>query len=208
MYLYTRQVRLLPGRRVAGMEWARAMTEKMNQITALDIGLWTPFLSPGIGTLSWGATAETLAELDDANSKLNTDPGLLDLIGQAATLVAAAPDDRVAEYVYNPVPDLDATCVAVVESQIANGAFGRGVEVSIEIAKRAGALGKPTAFLLGLTGGYGSCMWLSPATSIEELEAGERAIRADADFVAFLDREAPSCYLPGVPTQTIWCRIG
>jgi hypothetical protein len=207
MYLYVRQVRLAPGRRVDGMEWAVAMAEKVNQIAGLNVGLWTPFASPGMGTLSWGATVETLADLDAADTKLNTDPGYLELVGRATNLVTSAPDDRVAEYLYNPVPDLDATWVATVESQFANGAFARGAEVGVEIAQRATALGEPTAFLLGLTGGYASCMWVSPATSMAELEAGERAIRADSDFVAFLDREAASCYLPGVTSTSIWRRI-
>lgn len=207
MYLYTRQVRLAPGRRADGMEWALAMAQKINQVAGLNAGLWTPFLSPGIGTLSWGSAVESLTELEAADAKLNADPGYLELVGRAGALVTTPPDDRVAEYLYNPVPDLDATCVAAVESQIANGAFARGVEVGIEIAQRASALGSPTAFLLGVTGPYAGCLWLSPATSIQELEAGEQAVRADADFVAFLDREAASCFLPGVTTTSIWTRI-
>jgi hypothetical protein len=189
------------------MEWALALTEKLNQITALDAGLWTPFASPGLGTLSWGATVETLAELADADAKLNADPGYLELIGRAGNLVATAPDDRVAEYLHNPVPDLDATCVAVVESQLANGAFARGVEVGIGIAQRATALGEPTAFLLAVTGNYAGCMWLSPATSMQALEAGERAVRADADLLAFIDKEAGPCFLPGITTTSIWGRL-
>lgn len=97
--------------------------------------------------------------------------------------------------------------MAVVESRFANGAFARGMEVGIEIARRASAIGSPTAFLLSVTGAYAGCMWLSPAASLRELEAGEQAVRSDADFVAFLDREAASCFLPGVTTQSIWARV-
>jgi hypothetical protein len=209
MYLFTRMTRLAPGHMVDGIDWALSVTEKVNQITSLKVGLWSPILSPGVGSLSWGAAVESLSDLEDADAKLGADPGFLDLISQGATITAPMLDDMTAQYVYNPAPDLDATHVAVVQSQLANGAFQRGVEVGVKIAEKATEIGgSPTAFLMAVTGAYAGCLWITGATSLRELETGEQAVNANADFLALLDQEAAACYLPGVTTQSIWRRMG
>lgn len=208
MYLFTRMTRLAPGHMVDGIEWALSITEKVNQVTSLDVNLWAPMISPAVGSLSWGAAAEHLTDLEDADAKLNADPGFLELVNRGATVTMPALDDMTAQYVFNPAPDLNATHVAVVQSQLANGSFRRGVEVGVQIAEKATAIGgAPTAFLTAVTGAYAGCLWLTGATSLRDLESAEVAVNANADFVTLLDTEAASCYLPGVTTQSIWRRL-
>ena len=208
MYLFTRAVRLTPGHIRDGMEWAVSMTEKVNQITALNVGLWTPLMSPGVGTLSFGCAVETLSDLEDAESKLNVDPMYLDAVERGATMIQGAAEDEVAQFLYNPDQTANPTHVAVVRSALANGAFARGVATGIEIAQRATQLGSiPTSFLLSTTGTYAGCGWISSAHSLKELEESEQAVNANPDFIAFLDSEAANCYLPGITTQSIWRRV-
>ena len=208
MYLFTRAVRLTPGHIRDGMEWAVSMTEKVNQITALNVGLWTPLMSPGVGTLSFGCAVETLSDLEDAESKLNVDPMYLDAVERGATMIQGAAEDEVAQFLYNPDQTANPTHVAVVRSALANGAFARGVATGIEIAQRATQLGSiPTSFLLSTTGTYAGCGWISSAHSLKELEESEQAVNANPDFIAYLDSEAAACFLQGVTTQAIWKRI-
>jgi hypothetical protein len=208
MYLFTRMARLAPGHARDGLEWAVGLTETVNQVTSLNVGLWTPVLSPGVGTLSWGMAVETLTDIEDGEAKLMADPMYLDAVERGATIITGDVDDQTAQFISNPDSPADATHVAVVQSQIANGAFKSGVEAGVEIADRATKIsGLPTAFLMSVTGTYAGCAWITAARSLRELEAAQQAINGNADFIAFLDGPAGTCYLPGVTTQSIWRRI-
>ena len=208
MYLFTRQGQIAPGKMLDSLEWVTAIAEKVNQITSLNVGVWTPTLSPGLGTLSFGCQVESLGDLEDADAKLMVDPIYLDLVRQGAEITTGVFNDQVAQFIHNPGADPAATHVAVVQAQIANGRFRRGVEVGVEIAQRATSLGGvPTAFLLATTGQYASCAWISAATSIRELERSEQAVNTDAGFMELIDTGAAECYLPGTATQAIWRRV-
>jgi len=207
MYLFTRQTRLAAGHERKGIEWALGITEKVNQITSLNVGLWSPILSPGPGTLSWGCAVETLSDLEDGDAKLQADPMFMDLVESGVANTDGSLEDQTATFLSNPDSDPNASYVAVVVSQIANGRFARGVEVGIEIAQRATQLSSPTAFLMSVTGPYAGCAWISSATSLRELEAGEQAVNGNPEFIAYLDTAASDCYLPGVTTQTIWRKV-
>lgn len=208
MYLFTRQGRLTAGTMLQGMDWVGEMAAKVNQVTSLNVGVWSPVMSPGLGTLSFGCQAESLGDLEDADAKLMADPIYLDLVQRGAQVTTGQWDDEVAQFIHNPGADTATTHVAVVRAAIANGRFARGVEVGVEIAQRATAIsGIPTAFLLGTTGQYGGCAWISAATSIRELERSEQAINSDASFVELVDTGAGECYLPGSGEQSIWRKV-
>lgn len=207
MYLYTRMMKLAHGHVQDGIEWAVDITGKVNQVTSLNVGLWVPTLSPGLGRLSFGAAVEHLTDLEDAQAKLNVDAMFLDAVQRGAEVTEASVDDQVAQFVHMPAIDFEPSYVAVVLSQLANGNFQRGVAAGIEIATQATAIsGLPTAFLVGTTGAYGGCGWITSGRSLKEVEEGEQAVNASLDFIGLVDRESV-CYLPGATTQTIWQRI-
>src|SRR4051812_46176032 len=208
MYLFTRQVQLGNGAQIKGLEGAIGITEKVNQITSINAGLWSPIVSPNVGLLSWGCAVESIGDLEDADAKLLADPMYLDAVEQGAAFTTGVINDRVAQYIDNPTADPNATHVAVVEAQLANGAFAHGMEVGVQIAQKATKIGgQPTAFLLGTTGAYAACAWITSATSIRALEAAEQKVNGDAKFIALLDKEAAGCFVEGAATQSIWRRV-
>jgi len=46
MYLFSRQAQLAPGNTRAAMTWATGITEKVNQITGLEVSLFSLTFSP------------------------------------------------------------------------------------------------------------------------------------------------------------------
>ena len=208
MYLFTRQTRLMPEHAIDGMEWAVEITEKVNQITALNVGVWTPFASPGIATVSFGAAVESLTDLEDAQAKTLADPIFQDLVKRGAQLTSGGLDDRVGQFIVGGTDDgSNPSYVAVVQSQITNGRFGSGVAAGVEIAQRATELsGMTTSFLLSSTGTYGGVVWITGAASLRELEEGEAKTNANPDFVALVDRVADN-FVDGITTQSIWRRV-
>jgi hypothetical protein len=210
MYLFSRTARLRPGDTRESMAWALGITEKVNQITSLNIGLWTTVLSRGVGTLSWSTVVENLTQLEDAEAKLMVDDGYLDLLDQGAQYSSGeAIDDAVGQIVAGDLdPSRQPTHAAVVQAELAPGGFAKGIEAGIEIADRATKLsGLPTVFMIASTGTYGGVAWLTTASSLEALERGEQATNGDPDFIRYIVEVASKVYQAQGTTQTLFRRI-
>lgn len=209
MYLFTRTGRLGKGTIRESLDWAVGITEKVNQIVSIDVSLWTTILSPANGTLVWSSIVPDLQSLEDADSKLMVDDVFVSMLDKGTQLLENGVDDKVAQLVAGEVdPERNPQYVTVVTSELNTGGFAKGVAAGIEIAQRATAItGLPTSFLVSSTGKYGGVSWVSPASSLAELEAAEAKINGDLGFIAYIDEVAPAAFVPGITTQTIYRRI-
>ena len=211
MYLFLRNGRVAPGNDRKAMEWAVGITEQVNQITGLGVGLYASVFSPEAGTLSWGSFVPDLAALEAAGDKLQADDAFQDNVAKGQKLGMSGLDDTLLQVLHGePDPAATVQYVSAVQSVCANGNFARGVEVGIEIAKRAdAATGTSTLFVLGSTGVYGGVGWLTGYPDIQTLEASQQALNADPKFLEYVDREAGSAYVAdaGATQQRIWRRI-
>jgi hypothetical protein len=210
MYLFTRQLRLRAGAQRASLTWAANVTEKVNQITELNVGLWRKILSPGLGTISWSCVAQDLTELENADAKLAVDDIFVGEVDRGAQFVS---DDPVIDETAQFLTEVDVTAtppkyVAVVRSELRPGGFAKGVEAGLEIASRATKVGGvTTSFLIATTGKYGGVAWISGGQSLKEIEDADQKINADADFVKYVDKVGPDAFVPGITTQEIWQQI-
>ena len=210
MYLFTRSARLGAGNAREGIAWAVGMTEKVNQITELDVSLWTPVFSAGIGTLTWSSMVEDLAVLEAADAKLAVDDAFVAESDRGAQYGdGQGIDDTLSQLVHGtPDPARRPTYAAVVRSAIAGGSFASGIEVGVEIAQRVEKLtGIPTMFLLATTGAYGGVSWITGYESVQEMEKAEATVNGDADFVKLIDKKAGAVFLSPASTQTLHRRI-
>src|ERR1700722_10396060 len=147
MYLFTRSVRL-SGRVSESIKWAGATTEGVNKASGLEIGLWAPAYSPGVGTATWATFVPDLPTLEGAMDKIAGDSACVDLIDRGIDFVIPGSADDSLGLILHGEPDADreVTYVAVVSSTMAAGALGRGVALGIEIAQAAEAItGLPTS---------------------------------------------------------------
>jgi hypothetical protein len=211
MYLFLRNGRVAPGNDREALEWAAGITEQVNQITGLQVGLFASVFSPEAGTLSWGSFVPDLAAIEAAGDKLQGDAAFQDNVAKGVKLGMGGLDDSLLQVLYGePDPDATVNYVSSVQSVCANGNFARGVEVGIEIAKRAdAATGTSTMFVLGQTGVYGGVGWLTGYPDIQTLEASGQTLNADAKFLEYVDKEAGKAYVgdAGATQQRIWRRI-
>jgi hypothetical protein len=210
MYLFTRSARLAPGKLEKSMAWAFQITEKVNQISELDFNLWTRVFSPGSGTLVWTATVEDLSVLEATEAKLGADSGYLSLVDTGASLGSDdAIDDGLLQFVHaDPsAAGIQPQYANVVEAVMAPGSSGRGIELGVEIAQRAGRIvGCPTSFGVAATGVYGAVEWITLFDSVQQLQRGQEALANDADFTQTIDKEASKVYLANA-MQTTYRRL-
>lgn len=211
MYLFTRRARIGSEKLTEALQWAVTITEKVNQISQTPVSLYSTILSPEVGTLSWSTVVESLSELEATDAKLMADSGYLDLVSQGTKYQAPGGlvDDAVASFV---LADRSASgspaYAAVVRATVAPGSFQSGIELGVEIAQMAKAVGGlPVSFLSGTTGTYGSVGWITSADSIDDLQASEEKVNSNSDFVKLLDTKASKAYLPGSATQVLLRKI-
>jgi hypothetical protein len=193
------------------MAWCMTMTEKVNQITELDVGLWTTVFSPALGTVVWTALAEDLEQLELTDQKLVADSGYLNLVDEGAQFLSADPiNDSLIQLIHAPEPAEGprAEYATVVQSALAPGKTVAGIGIGIEIAQRATTItGAPTSFGAAATGLYGGVVWVTPHESVQALQRANEALAAELSFAEYIDREASDAFVSAVTNQTVYRRI-
>ncbi|HEY1443594.1 MAG TPA: hypothetical protein VGF51_01750 [Acidimicrobiales bacterium] len=210
MYLFSRSVRLGAGNPEKQLAWALKVTEKVNQISEVPVQVWSSVFSPRAQTLVWTATVDDLLTLETIEDKLISDSGYVSLVEEGATHGSDDPiDDALLQFVFaDPATtEIEATYATTIQATLAPGGMARGIELGVETAQRAGKItGCPTSFGTSVTGTYGSVEWITIFSSIEQMQRGQEAIVADADFGQMVDKELSKVYLPGAQ-QLAWRKI-
>ena len=208
-YLFTRSIRV-SGNLVDSMGWSARITEKVNQISEVPIALWQPIMSPQINTLNWVAVVDDLAALTATDEKLMADSTYLDLVQEGAKFNAGTGvDDQLVQLIHvDPDAGDSAQFESTVRAILAPGSFRSGAALGVEIAQRAKApTGRPVLFGMASTGEYGEVAWYGLYDSIEQVQASEEALAADADLAELIDEKASKAYLPGRTTQELARKI-
>ncbi len=203
MYLFSRRARLVLGNTRAAMTWATSITEKVNQIVALNTSLFAQTFSPEVGTLVWSTFVPDLATLESANDKLLVDDSYVSLVDAGAKFAQGSIDDSLLQLVSGePDPNRQVEYATTVQTICASGSVARGVELGVEIAKRVEKItGLPVLFATAATGDYGAVAWITGYTDIRELETSQQALAADTKFGEFIDKSVRGVYTDG-PTVT------
>jgi hypothetical protein len=193
------------------MTWATSITEKVNQITGLSVGLYALTFSPEVGTLTWTTFVPDLATLEAANDKLLADDAYLSVLDAGAKYALGGADDTLLQIVYGePDSSREVGYATTVQTVCAAGSVTKGIELGFEIAQQAEkALGTPVLFATSVTGSYGGVGWLSGYADVKEMERAQQALAADTKFAAFVDKSVRGVYVdePSETRQLIYRRI-
>jgi len=212
MYLFSRSVRLSGVKPPEAIGWATRLTERVRNVTGLDVGLWHTLYSPEVGRLSWTTFVPDMAALEGAFAKLDADAGMNEISEQGDEYVIQGTlGDVLGKVVYGqPDPSRKVNYVSVVTTTIKAGKFARGFSLGIEIAQTADKItGLPSLFVGNWTGDYSGVAWLSGFTDIAELEQAQNALGESQTFVELLDSEIPGVYndQPGAAPRSLYRRI-
>ncbi len=211
MYLFSRSARLATGRMRDQMTWALAVTEKVNQITELEVSLWSTVFSPAFGTVAWTAVVEELEVLEASDAKLAVDDAFVSLVDQGNAFLAGGPlDDGLLQILHadEAAADVVPQYATTVAAELAPTKMTRGVEIGIELAQQSTRItGCPTTFGLSVNGPYGQVEWITGYESVAQLQKASETLAADASFAALVDGEASTAYLPRSVVQTTYRRL-
>jgi hypothetical protein len=196
MYLFARRARVGPGHVRDALASAVSITETVNRITGLRVGLFSEVFSPEPDILSWSTFVPDLATIEVAMDKLMADEGYISDVENLAQYTVGGPQDALAQIVYGePDPNRQVEYASVANSVLAVGGLQRGTELGIKIAQKATEItGVPSLFLLNTTGSYGGVAWVSGYANVQELQQASEKIASDPSFLALIDNEAPGAY--------------
>lgn len=211
MYVFGRSTVLVGGNTRDAQVWVAGITEKVNQITDLNVTVWRNVFSSEVGRLSWVAFVEDLSHLEAADDKLQADEGFVNLSDQGVKYTNGTLDDGVSQLVFmDGAPDASNEYASTVTTLISPGQFSRGIELGIEIAQRVSKItGIPTGFAKGVTGDYSAIEWITGYPNVKAMEDANNALNADAGFLQFLDKEVAGVYESGlgVTQQTTYRKV-
>ena len=208
MYLFTRAGRFAPGRNREVTAFVGAMTEKVRQESGLDVHAWASQMSPDLGTIVWAAFVDDLARLLEVGDKLTVSDAVRDLFESGGHLLSGPLSDRLSQVLAGepdpsePLPSYVVTAMGAAANGHVAAAMAGGVEVAEAATRITGAR---TAFMSGVTGAYGGCMWSTGFPDIGALERAEGALAADEGWLELIDRVGPA-YAQGV-RQGIYRRL-
>ncbi len=198
MYLFNRAMKLAPGNLLDSMAWAAKITEKVNAVGGPEVRLWSRVLGPDVGTLSWSAVVTDMAELMTLEEKLMADSGYLELVEQGARFGHdSGAQDSLGRLVHADPDGLDtAQYVSITTTQLAPGMMAAGVALGVELAQQLKAItGRPTSFGTSVTGPFGAVAFFILSETIEQVQAANEALAADADWLTAMDERASKAYV-------------
>lgn len=210
MHVFTRVATLTGGAR-RPLEWATAMTEKVNGIVELDVTLWGATFGFPVGTVAWSAMTESRQQLADQTAKLMVDEGYHGLVEKGQEFSAAPPEDHLRTIVHMTGEAGDPPPVGgqaeIITAAPAEGRIGDAMTWGVEIADRyASVTGVDAAFLADAYGTFGQMTWMSVFEDPAAVEAAAEATMADADYMAALD-DAGGLFLPGSGERGLVTRL-
>ena len=209
-YMFNRATRLAPGNVLDSMAWAVKMTEKVNAAGGPQFKLWTRVMSPAIGTISWSTVVGEIAELPALEEKLMADGGYHELLHEGAQYGDGnGANDGLGNLIHaDPDGSDSAQYASITLSQLAPGMAAAGIELGVEICRHVKSVtGSPASFGASMTGQYGQVAWFVLADSIEQMQAGNEAISADADWAKLMDERASKAYVGAASERFMMRRI-
>jgi hypothetical protein len=163
------------------------MTEYVNAHVDYDVSLWSYNFGQPIGTVSWSAVVESQASFVAASAGLLADDGYLDLLEQAADLVATAGVDQLRQLIHGE-PGGPAPIGAIATVTNATAMVDRMVEAvgwSVDIAEHiTQSTGAPIAVLTSAFGQMGEIAWIGVQPDLDSSAAIGEKLAADTGYLS------------------------
>jgi hypothetical protein len=210
MHLFVRRARMAPGQTRASMAWAVEITDRVRQVTGMEVSLHALVLSPDVGEVVWRTLAEDLATLETAFDKLLIDDFFVAEQDRAASFTLGPATDSLQRIVHGQLPREALPYVSLITTTCRPGRVEAGMTAAIDLATRAAEVtGAQTAVTMHETGPYGTISWITPHPGIGSLDAADEALAADAGWAAFVDERVADNYTddPTASVRRIYRRI-
>jgi hypothetical protein len=208
MYLFTRTTTARPERALDAAGWAVDVAAQVTSITGIEVGTWSALYGAPLNSVTWTCQVESHAEMGTMGEKLQADPGYVARTPEAADLFEGAPTDSLIE-VLGMVGSGGHTggFASLVSAQCAGGKIGAAATWGMQIFEHVGSVtGRDGIFGRSAYGPWATLGWITLASSLDEVDAAQAAMAADARYLEMVD-ESGDLFLPGSGQAVLSQRI-
>lgn len=199
MYLFARRLTTMGSPRRT-MSWATRITDHANSVAPLDIMCWSTTFGHPIGTFAWTTLVDTEQTLADGTAALAADEKYLDLVDEAADLVAAPGVDELGNVIHGAAGDSPppvGTIASVTRGTALVDRLADAVTWSVDMAQHVERVsGTPVAVATGVYDTMGVISWIATAPDRAAAEANRAAMQSDPDYLGRL-AETGDLFIPG-----------
>jgi hypothetical protein len=209
-YMFNRALKLAPSNLLDSMAWAARITEKVNAASGPVFRLWSRVLGPDIGTISWSTVVNDIGELTALEEQLMADGGYLELVEEGTRFGDGnGAQDSLGRLIHADPDGFDtAQYASITTTRLAPGMTATGVALGVELAQRVKSItGRPTSFGASVTGPYGQVAFFVLSDTIDQVQAANEALAADADWVTFMDDRVSKAFVAGASERFIMRRL-
>lgn len=208
MFLYTRTGTAAPGKQLEATAFAIEIAAKVNSITSLDVGVWTPVYGAPMNTFSWVASVEHASDMAATGEKLLADATYMDAVSGAAELFVSVEDSLGEIISVVGSHEGDPKFASVVTAQCAAGHLADALAWSVDLTAHVHSItGRDGVFGRSVYGPWAQVSWITLADTAQQVEAAETAMNADPTFLERVD-QAGDFFVPGSATSQLSHRIG
>jgi hypothetical protein len=168
------------------MGWALEAASYVADACGREVALWNVEFGAPVGSVSWTATAESLADLNATFAPLAADDAYLELLGKGAGFLAGPPQDHLRDVLRAPAdapPPAVGAVANLITAVAANGkladALAWGAEIS---AYTESVTGLPSLFLADAFDDFGRVSWIGVAPDHAALDAATGKLNGDAGY--------------------------
>jgi hypothetical protein len=181
------------------MPWVAKITAYVNANSGLDVSCWMFNFGRPIGTVAWSAIVESQAALSAGTADLLADDGYMDLLEEAAPMVAGPGEDRLRTLVHGTPsgPPAVGSIATVTTATAMVDRMGDALAWSVEIAQHVESVtGSPVMVLTDAFGTMGGVTWIGVAPDAAAADANAAKLQADSAYLDKLTATGP-LFIPG-----------
>ncbi|MDJ0769233.1 MAG: hypothetical protein QNJ12_10580 [Ilumatobacter sp.] len=183
MYLFNRARRAHPSKLLEAMGSAVEIAGKVNQITGLEISVWSVRFGRPAGTIMWSARLDSQAQLFEANEKMMADATYMDMVMSMNELYEGTAEDRMASVISGAPAEAPSKYVVTMEATMANGKYAEAIEFGVAMQEFGHSeLDAPNMFAAATYGGFADVVWLTGFDTPEQLDAGHEWQMTNPEF--------------------------
>lgn len=184
MYLFSRSSMATLGKESEAMQAAVEVAALVTKITGREVSVYTGRFGVPLGTIMWGARAESFADHQAVTDKLLVDPSYLEMLTSMNGLFMTPAEDRFSRIIVGPDAAPTAKYFGVTRGAMAAGKYGEAMAFGVEIANYMGAaLGTQSSFVKPGYGGFADVAWILAFDSADDIDRFDDFQMSDAGYL-------------------------
>ena len=190
------------------MEFAVEIAGAASKASGLEVIPWALMYGAELGTLTFSARVDSLAAMGAAGLSLASDTGYMTMAAKRSDYFCGPTEDRMMQFVAAAGAGSEiGDYVLAVRSQCTSGKIAAAMTFAVDVMNHVSkTTGIDVALVRSLYGPWATIGWVSSTADLDQIDAANAALGADAGYLERLD-QAGDLFVPGSSVSTLARRL-